>query len=248
MSEHSKTLSATRSWQKKIVEWKDDLFHLIYPNICLICEAETTNKSLQICHFCENNLHLTFFESFLENSKLDKLFWGRINLEATYSLLYFKKENSTQTILHGIKYENKKNLAREMGKRIGKNIQTLPVFTTLDCLIPIPLHPRKEYKRGYNQSQLIAEGVAQQTHTTIFPHALKRIKHGVSQTQKGRYKRWENVQETFSVDPNALKNLKHIALIDDVVTTGATLEACAQEIKSLYPELKISILSLAIAN
>ena len=109
MSQLTKTLSVYRIWQKKLVEWKEDLTHLVYPNICLICEEETTHKKILLCHLCENDLHYTQFEKFQEASKLDKLFWGRIKVEATYSLLHFEKEISTQKILHGIKYQNKKN-------------------------------------------------------------------------------------------------------------------------------------------
>ena len=248
MSEYTKTLSIYRIWQKKLVERKDDLSHLIYPNICLICDKETPNKKVQICHLCETELHHTHFENYLEETKLDKLFWGRVQIEATYSLLNFEKENSTQAILHGIKYQNKKNLALEMGIRIGNQLLKMDKFDYLDCLIPIPLHHKKEYQRGYNQSLLIAEGISQITSIPYLEKALTRIKHSESQTKKGRFKRWENVQQTFLIDKIALKNYKHIALVDDVVTTGATLEACVQEIQNNYPELKISIISLAIAN
>lgn len=248
MSQLTKTLSVYRNWQKKIVEWKADLSHLVYPNSCLICDAETTDKKIQICHLCENDLQYTLFENYKEASKLDKLFWGRITLEATYSLLYFKKELNTQKILHGIKYQNKKNLAIEMGRRIGNNLFKKPTLMQVDCLIPVPLHTKKEYQRGYNQSQLIAEGITQVTNIPNNNKLLSRIKHSESQTKKGRFKRWENVQNTFSIDAEKLNNYKHIALVDDVVTTGSTLEVCVREIQSHYPNLKISIITLAIAK
>jgi ComF family protein len=248
MSQHTKTLSVYRNWQKKLVEWKADLSHLIYPNTCLICSAETSNKHIQICHLCETDLHYTQFEKFQDASKLDKLFWGRIKVEATYSLLYFEKEISTKQILHGIKYQNKKNLALEMGRRIGINILKTAKFKEVDCLIPIPLHAKKAYQRGYNQSQLLAEGITQTSNIPCNEQLLKRIKHSESQTKKGRFKRWENVQNTFRLDLTQLNNYHHIALVDDVVTTGSTLEVCVREIQTHYPELKISIITLAIAK
>ena len=248
MFKHTKIQSIIQILQKKIVTWNEDVAHLIYPNTCLICTKETPSKQVQICHFCEQELHYTDFEYYREETKLDKLFWGRVQLESTYSLLYFEKENSTQEILHGIKYQNKKNLAREMGKRIGTNLLKIESFKKLDCLIPIPLHTKKEYQRGYNQSLLIAEGISKNCNIPYLEKAIIRIKHGESQTKKGRIKRWENVQNTFKINASLLQNFKHIALVDDVITTGATLEACITEIQSTYPTLKISVISLAIAN
>lgn len=248
MSQHTKTLTIFRNWQKKLVEWKTDLSHLIYPNTCLICSAETNNPHIQICHLCESDLHYTEYEKFQEASKFDKLFWGRIKINATYSLLYFEKEISTQQILHSIKYQNKKNLALEMGRRIGVNIVKSDKFKEVDCLIPIPLHTKKAYQRGYNQSQLLAEGIAKTSNIPVNEKLLKRIKHSDSQTKKGRFKRWENVQNTFRVDTNELNNYQHIALVDDVVTTGSTLEVCAREMQAHYPHLKMSIITLAIAK
>jgi len=243
-----KTLFTYRIWQKKLVQWKGDLSHLIYPNACLICNAETIHENIQLCHLCENELHYTQFEHFQEASKLDKLFWGRIDVEATYSLLHFEKEISTQEILHGIKYQNKQKLAVEMGRRIGVNLLKIDKFKTVDCLIPIPLHVKKAYQRGYNQSQLLAEGIMQTSKIPCNNSALKRIKHSESQTKKGRFKRWENVQNTFSLELNQMNNFSHIALVDDVVTTGSTLEVCVKEIQKHYPKLKISIITLAIAK
>jgi ComF family protein len=248
MSQLTKTLSVYRIWQKKLVEWKEDLTHLVYPNICLICEEETTHKKILLCHLCENDLHYTHFENYTEFTKLDKLFWGRVPVEASYSLLYFEKEISTQKILHGIKYQNKKKLALEMGSRIGSKLIKIPTFIKVDCLIPIPLHAKKEYQRGYNQSRLLAEGIAQTSNIPCNDKLLKKSKHSESQTKKGRFKRWENVQNTFTIDVKNIKNYKHIALVDDVVTTGATLEACVREIKAYYPKIKISIITLAIAK
>ena len=248
MSELTKTLSITRIWQKKLVEWKDDISHLIYPNCCLICDSELPNKNIPICHFCENDLPYTLFESYTHETNMDKLFWGRVPVASTYSLLYFEKETSTQAILHGIKYQNKKKLAIEFGKRIGKQLSQQASFDSIDCLLPIPLHPKKEYLRGYNQSLLIAEGISLEKNLPIETKGVKRIKHGESQTKKSRFKRWDNVQNTFRIDPKLIGTYKHIALVDDVVTTGATIEACINEINEIFPNLKISIITLAIAK
>jgi ComF family protein len=135
-----------------------------------------------------------------------------------------------------------------MGRRIGVNLLKTSKFKEIDCLIPIPLHAKKAYQRGYNQSQLLAEGIMQTSNIPCNATLLKRIKHSDSQTKKGRFKRWENVQNTFTLDINELNNYQHIALVDDVVTTGSTLEVCVREIQNHHPQLKISIITLAIAK
>jgi ComF family protein len=248
MSELTQTLSTYRIWQKKLVEWKEDLLHLIYPNTCLICSCETTDKQIQVCHLCETSLHYTHFETFLGDTNLDKLFWGRKQLTATFALLYFEKENSTQTLLHAIKYGNNKRLAFEFGKRLGKKLTSLEKFNSLEALIPIPLHPKKLFLRGYNQSLLIANGISEHTNIPVIEKGIHRIKHSDSQTKKGRFKRWENVQQTFSIQTKVLRDYQHIAIVDDVVTTGATIESFIQELQTTLPNLKISVLTLALAK
>jgi len=234
---------------RKISSWKNDLLHLVFPETCLSCSRELSQGSPHLCPFCESELRYTHFESFTEPTPLDQLFWGRVQLNATCAMLDFKKESGTQEILHAIKYRGKKDLALEMGARFGKKLSlNQEKYGSIDALIPVPLHPKKRYVRGYNQSELIAEGIFKSTDVPVISDLLTKGTHTASQTKKGRFKRWDNVSDVFHVNPGKYDSLRHIALVDDVVTTGATLEACIRTISVALPDIRITVLSLAMAK
>ncbi len=243
-----KTLIHT-SWVKTrsaLVKWKKDLLHLIYPEMCLICEVELPNSETQLCHLCETSLRYTYYETFKEPSSLDKLFWGRVALNATFSLLHFEKDTSTQDILHHIKYKNSTELAKEMGVRIGKKLLlNSEKYGAIDVLIPSPIHPKKRYLRGYNQSEIIAMGISKVIDVPVNIHFLTKNIHTESQTKKGKFSRWDNVSDVFEVNSGKLKHIKHLALVDDVVTTGSTLEANVRRIRQVLPNIQITIVCLA---
>ena len=235
-----------KNTQQKISKWKNDFLHLVYPELCLICNSELPNSEIQLCHICENALRYTYYENFQEASSLDKLFWGRVQLHATFALLHFEKETSTQEILHHIKYKNKVRLAEEMGFRIGNKLTlNSDRYGDIDALIPIPLHPKKRYIRGYNQSELIAEGISKAIGSPVNTEFLTKKSNTESQTKKGRFLRWDNVSEVFEVNPTKIGKIHHLAIVDDVVTTGATIEACILKIRKEFPHIKITVLSLA---
>ncbi len=247
--QQSFSLSYWKKSKSQLSKWKADFLHLVYPDVCLICNYELPNSETQLCHQCEKSLRYTYFETFKEPSSLDKLFWGRADLSATFAMLHFEKETSTQEILHHIKYRNKTMLAKEMGIRIGKKLLLNPdKYSSIDVLIPSPLHPKKKYLRGYNQSEMIAEGISKSINIPVNTQFLTKNTHNQSQTNKGRFLRWDNVSEVFQVNPEKLKNKKHLALVDDVVTTGSTLEASILKIKKALPDIEISILSLAVTK
>jgi competence protein ComFC len=231
---------------KNFVEWKENILHLIYPNLCLNCENELSKFEDEICTICLNEVKYTSFENYQVETNLNKLFWGRIKLESTFSLFYFEKDKISQKILHQIKYKGKQDFAKKMGLLMAERLKSNPsLFETVDALIPIPLHNKKLYIRGYNQSELIANGLSEGLEIPSDTNFLSRIVHSESQTKQGRFKRWDNIVEAFHVNPNP-NSYKHIALIDDVVTTGSTLESCVKLIQEQFPEMKVSIFSLAI--
>lgn len=235
---------------KKIVSWKDALLHLIYPSSCLICDRELASFEKNTCSLCMSEFHYTHFENDPGESALDKLFWGRMPLESTFSMLYFEKSGSTQKILHAIKYRDKQQLAELMGELMGEKIASNSnKYQHIDALIPVPLHPKKLYKRGYNQSELLAKGLSRKSNIPLVTDFLTRSRHAESQTKiKNRFLRWDNIEDAFVVNLSKHKDLKHIALVDDVITTGSTLEACMQKIKAAAPDIRISLFSLAITK
>lgn len=229
--------------------WSADLSHLIYPASCLVCEDEVIAESNQLCVSCFSNLHFTHFEKFDEPSELDQVFWGRVPLVNTCALLRFQKNSGTQNILHAIKYAGKQKLAVEMGALFGQKLmENSAKYGTIEALIPVPLHPKKAFLRGFNQSERIAAGIASVLAIPVDEKLLTRGVFTESQTKKSRMNRWDNVSDVFRVDSVQVSNYSHIALVDDVVTTGSTLESCVQIIQNEYPKIKISILSLAIAK
>jgi ComF family protein len=224
-----------------------DLLHVLYPHHCLICQMEIPQTKHSVCPLCEHELHYTHFEAFQEPSPLDKLFWGRIRLERTYALLFFSESNATRTILHQLKYKDRKDLAIYFGKQLGQRIKDDPAFDKLDALVPVPLHPKKEFIRGYNQAEELAKGIQEVMQVPIDMQLINRAIFTESQTKKDRLSRWENMQEKFR-SKQTQQNYHHIAIIDDVITTGSTIETCYRTIRDVLPDVKISVISLAFAH
>ena len=222
--------------------------HLFFPDECIICENETPNKQTFICHLCEQELAFSKMENTTIDQKTKKLFWGRVPIEIGFSLLYFEKANSTQKILHAIKYQNRKDFAIELGRKIGKAIKKSEINIQIDALIPVPLHVQKKFDRGYNQSELLCKGISAILNIETNKNLILRKKNSRSQTKLNKFLRWENAQNTYEVSKEInAKNWKHIAIVDDVITTGSTIESIAKEILSINPSIKISVISLALA-
>ncbi|MGV3613644.1 MAG: ComF family protein [Fluviicola sp.] len=229
-------------------KWTRDLLHVLYPQTCLICKYEYNQSKLAICPICSSELAYTNYEDYPEETNLDKLFWGRVNLEGTYALLRFKQEGSTQKILHELKYRSNPEVGIHFGKEIGSKLKNMTKFSDVDALIPVPLHPKKEFIRGYNQAEVICKGIAESSGKTLRKDLLKRISFTESQTKKGKTSRWENMQNRFKIQGIKSTGLKHLLVVDDVVTTGSTLETCVRILREEFPEAKISIAVLAVAE
>jgi len=223
-----------------------NLTHLIYPEACLICENELTQNQTKICSFCIENFPFTKFENYKETTRLEELFYGRSKIENGYALLYFEKNKATQKILHQIKYKDQPELGMYFGEIIAQKLNQSEWFKTIDAILPVPIHHLKAFKRGYNQSEKIAEGIANVSGLKIENKALTKILNTKSQTKNNKQTRWENIQNSFEL--NSLKNNIHIAIVDDVITTGSTLETIINEIHKKYPDIRISIISLAITK
>jgi ComF family protein len=237
-----------KKWSRVFNNSTRDLLHFIYPNSCVICTREIVLQSLTICPICASELHYTYYEKYTEPTNLDKLFWGRIPLEGTYALFYFNEGTGVQKLLHALKYKNNPELGRFYGHQLGNVLKTMSAFEDVDAVVPVPLHPKKQFTRGYNQAEEIAKGVIEGLQVPLRSDLLKRRVFTESQTKRNRYARWDNMQNRFSLTPKNAELPKHLVIIDDVVTTGSTIEVLAKMIKETYPTIKISIATLAVAG
>lgn len=223
-----------------------DFVSLFYPQLCLSCGKNTTPDQDAICISCQFHLPKTGFHLEKENLFTDR-FWGRINIESGTSFYHFTKGGHVQNLIHNLKYKGKSEVGIKLGNLYGKVLKGTPLYSTVDVIIPVPLHPKKELKRGYNQSDMFAKGLADAMGLKWFKNILIRTKMTETQTQKSRLERLENVQDVFKIsNPDALKN-KHVLIVDDVLTTGATLEACALKVLEI-PDTKVSLATIAFAN
>lgn len=224
----------------------DDLLGLLYPQLCITCGERLISQEEYICMKCWFDLPVSRFENEREN-KVAQLFWGRVQIENAASYFHYRKGSRYQKLIHYIKYKGLKELGFVAGRRFGELLAGSDHFTLVDVLVPVPLHPKKQKKRGFNQSEWIARGMAEGLNKPISEKILYRKLFTSTQTRKNRFERWQNVEGIFGIKiPEELEN-QHVLLIDDVVTTGSTLEACAFEILKT-PGTKVSIATLAFAD
>ncbi len=224
----------------------NDLINLFFPSVCISCGEVLNRHEAHICLKCFIHLPRTNFHMNRDN-KVEQIFWGRVPIERAASYFYFNKGSTYQRLLHDLKYRGNYELGVYLAKNYAREIIQSEFFKSIDFIVPVPLHPKRLRRRGYNQSASIAEGLQEVTNIPTLNSNLVRNIFTKTQTHKGRYDRWENVNEIFEVlQPSQLNN-KHILLVDDVVTTGATLEACAEKILA-SENSKVSILTLAYAE
>jgi len=218
---------------------------LIWPNVCACCSTSLTYGEKYICSHCLYELPATNFYMEQDNP-VAQIFWGRAKVENATAGYFFRKGNKIQHLVHQIKYRGQKEMGTIMGLEMGKSLRDSS-FSEIDLIAPVPLHPQKLRKRGYNQSEWIARGVAEAIHKPVDAHTLTRRIFTETQTRKKRFDRWENVDSGFVLSRPDTFAGQHILLIDDVITTGATLEACIHAALSA-PESKVSVAALAFAS
>jgi ComF family protein len=223
-----------------------NLIHLFYPHICTGCGSDILNKENLLCITCINDLPHTSFAQHA-NNPIEKIFWGRIPVKAAHSEFYFSKGSLIQELVHQLKYKGNKEIGFYLGELIGKSLLNSNRFLHIDTIIPLPLFADKEHQRGYNQATIISNGISAVINVPVINNNVLRKKSTETQTKKHRTERWENVAESFIVKYPALLQRKNILLVDDVLTTGATLEACGKAILSIN-DVKLSIATLALAT
>lgn len=226
--------------------WLEDLFNLFFPDLCLGCGEPLVKGERFLCSICHFHLPRTNFQFDADNA-VARVFWGRVKLKAAASFCYFTKGSNIQQLLHKLKYEGNREIGLYLGETYGRELKRSPLYSEIDLIIPVPLHPRKQRRRGYNQSEAIGEGLARTMQAVLVTNALARTTHTSTQTRKTRYKRWENVENVFKVKRPDLVQGMSILLVDDVITTGATLEACASVLLAV-PGVQVSVASIAFAS
>jgi ComF family protein len=219
------------------------LLNLFFPKVCAGCNVSLFSNEYLICTKCLANLPETNYHQ-QPGNVIEKIFWGRVKVEHAFAFLLFRKHGITQNLLHQLKYKGIKEIGTWLGKLYATRLQELSKATNIDGVAAIPLHRSKLLKRGYNQAQLFSEGLAEKLGVAEMSQNLIRNRVTETQTKKSRVERQDNVSGIFQVkDPDKLEG-KHILLVDDVITTGATLESCVAELLRV-PGCRVSVAALA---
>jgi ComF family protein len=224
----------------------DGLIGLVFPDYCEVCGTPLARGERYMCLSCLYKMPRTkFWEK--ENNDIEKRFWGKIKIERACSLFFFRKGSDYRPVIHKLKYKGKYTIGLRLGEELGACLESSSLYKDVSMLVPVPLHPAKERLRGYNQSELIAYGIANVMNRPIERRNLIRIKYTETQTDKNAAERWENVQSVFDIRDASRLNDEHILLIDDVMTTGSTIESCASTVLNNC-SCKVSIATIGYAT
>ena len=210
-----------------LFQYLQNFSELLYPKLCGGCGNHLYENEEVVCVYCRASLPLSG-ECDFENNASEKLFWGKVSITAAASFLFFQKKSSTQHLLHQLKYQQKENIGEWLGEQFAYSLQSKGRFDAVEIIIPIPLHPSRIKFRGYNQCDAIARGMASVLQIPIVNGVLTRSVATQSQTKKNRFQRFENMNSVFSLAQASAIKGKNILLLDDVLTTGATLISASQ--------------------
>lgn len=218
---------------------------LFFPHLCRICQHPLPDNGMFLCMPCQLSLPYTGFSHMADNP-VEKNFIGRISIQAASSLLFYNNPSAVQQLVHQIKYHNQQQLALHMGAMLGQALAASQRFCNVELIVPLPLHRSREKQRGYNQAALLAEGVSRAMAIPCKPDALIRTRTSGTQTKRNRSERWDNVQGLFVANKTNHVNGRHVLLIDDVITTGASIEACGQAILDAGATLSVASLAFTM--
>lgn len=224
----------------------NDLLWVLFPKLCASCSKALSDSEKVICTHCRYNLPYTNVHSLTDNIVV-KRFWGKTNISSAASLLFYGKGGKVQQLIYKFKYNGQKDVGLLMGKMYGYDLKNTEPYKSTEVIIPVPLHPDKKQKRGFNQSEIFAKGLSEAMDIPCDFQSLVRQHPTDTQTRKSRYNRFENVNKVFEiVNPDAVRG-KRVLLVDDVITTGSTLTACAEELLKVEGT-QVSIATIACVN
>lgn len=221
----------------------DALLDLFFPGLCVVCDNKLVDGEDFLCLDCLAAIPKTN-NNVVKDNRLEQFLAGRFCFERAASFACFVKNGSMQRIIHELKYRNNPQIGEFMGRLCGKDLSGTDFLSDVDCIVPVPLHPKRLKMRGYNQSYELAKGISYKTNIPVWENAVQRVVDNKSQTMNSRFERWKSVENIFSVvNPDVFKG-KHALIVDDVITTGSTLESCAREILKCHRS-RVSIFALA---
>jgi ComF family protein len=223
----------------------DDFISLLFPRLCYACGNHLLRNEYLICTECyviipRTNYHLE------KDNPVEQLFWGRCMVERAAAFSFYNKGSRIRNLIHNLKYKGIREAGYELGKIYGLSLNSSGFMKDIDLIIPVPLHPTKERIRGFNQSEIISRGIADAALLPVETKILERIMVSATQTKRSRYERWTNVEGIFRVREPEMITGKHVLLVDDVITTGSTIESCINEIVKTEG-VKVSVVALAFA-
>jgi len=230
---------------KMLTNILNDINSILAPRVCFGCNAHLNRGEKLICTTCRNDLPLTDY-TFNDENPVDRIFYGRINIKKASSMLYFSENGIVRELIHHLKYKNQEQIGTFLGDWYGQILKDNgELKNAIDVIIPVPLHKKKLRKRGYNQVASFAERLAFHLNAEYVDNILVKTANTKTQTKKGRIGRWQNIKDLYILsDHNALRN-KNVLLVDDVITTGATMENCAK-VLSQAPNTNVYIASMAV--
>ena len=229
---------------KRLAKIINEINNILLPRVCFGCNARLFRGEHILCAVCRHDVPLTD-HNFLQENAVDRIFYGRIPIKKAASFTFFSKNGLVKNLLHWLKYKNQEQIGTFLGEWCGANLANDPNLEHIDVVIPVPLHPKKMKKRGYNQVAKFAQEVAKNLQVAYRDDLLVKTINTKTQTKKDRQLRWESSKEAFQLNPASPFQYKHVLLVDDVITTGATIESCAHVLMQRN-DIEVSVLSMAV--
>lgn len=223
-----------------------DIFYLFFPEVCLVCNKPLTINEKKICVQCSFDLPVTNFTE-EANNLVEQSFYGRVDIQFASCLFYYGRKSMVQQLVHKLKYKNEEQLGTFFGQWLGSELAESKRLPKIDIVVPVPIHKKKLKTRGYNQVAKFSQEIAKSIKADYNEENLICISDVATQTHKNRADRWKNVKEKFSLIDTHLFENKSVLLVDDVITTGATIEACALQLQKAK-NIKISVVTIAFTS